>query len=280
MFKQKTLKEPLTFEGVGIHTGEKSKIILHPERENTGIRFLKGKTYIPAHYRYVVNTNHSTDLGRNGEVVKTVEHLLASLHLLGITNLTVEVIGPEVPILDGSGYHFYRKLKEKELVQEEEITPLYLNGTYKVVKGDSFIEAKPCECLEITYEGEFNNFLGKQSYTFKGSNPEEIVYARTFCFDWEIDYIRSNGLGKGGNLTNTLVLGRDCVYNPGGMRYTEEPVRHKVFDLVGDLYLLGRPVRGKFFSRKGGHTLNYMLVLAIGERVEKGKEISSDKLRT
>ncbi len=277
MLKQKTLKEKLTFEGIGIHTGEKARIILHPEEENTGIRFLKDGTYVPAHYRYVVNTNHSTDLGKDGVVIKTVEHLLASLHLLGITNLTVEVFGPEIPILDGSGYHFYRKLKEKELLQEEEIVPLYLNGTYKVVKGDSFIEARHCECLEITYEGEFKNFLGKQSYTFRGTNPEEIIFARTFCFDWEIDYIRSSGLGKGGDLTNTLVLGKDCVYNPGGMRYTEEPVRHKVFDLVGDLYLLGRPVRGRFFSKKGGHTLNYLLVKVIGEKTEERLELEKSR---
>ena len=263
MKKEKTLKESLSFEGVGIHTGERTKIILHPEEEGKGIVFLKDGVRIPALYKYVVNTNHSTDLGREGKVVKTVEHLLASLHLLGITNLTVEVIGNEVPILDGSGYHFYRELSKNVVEQSREVEYFTIDKPVKVSNNGSYIVAQPCLCLEITYEGEFKNFLGKQRYTFTGENPEEIVFARTFCFDWEIETIRSYGLGKGGSLENTLVLGKDCVYNPGGMRYEEEPVRHKVFDLVGDLYLLGKPVRGKFYSYKGGHTLNYKLVLSL-----------------
>ena len=272
MKREKTLKDKLVFEGVGIHTGEKSKIILHPEEEGKGITFIKDGEKIPALYRYVVNTNHSTDLGKNGKVVKTVEHLMASLHLLGITNLTVEVIGNEIPILDGSGYHFYRELSKNLVEQSSYVDYFVIDKTVRVTNNGSYIVAQPCSCLEITYEGEFKNFLGKQKYTFTGENPEEIVFARTFCFDWEIENIRKHGLGKGGSLENTLVLGKNCVYNPGGMRYEEEPVRHKVFDLVGDLYLLGRPVRGRFYSYKGGHTLNYKLLLSLISEASQGKK--------
>ena len=272
MKREKSLKDRLVFEGVGIHTGEKSKIILHPEEEGKGIAFLKDGERIPATYKYVVNTYHSTDLGKNGKVVKTVEHLLACLHLLGVTNLTIEVIGNEIPILDGSGYHFYRELS-KNLVEQNRYTDyFFISKEVKVSVNGSYITARPCTCLEITYEGEFNNFLGKQKYTFTGEKPEEIIFARTFCFDWEIDTIRKHGLGKGGSLENTLILGRDYVYNPGGMRYAEEPVRHKVFDLVGDLYLLGKPVRGRFYSYKGGHTLNYKLILKLISEASQGNK--------
>jgi len=269
--RQKTLKETVSFEGIGIHTGEKTRVLLHPEEENKGLRFYRKGVSIPAHYRYVVNTSHSTDLGRDGVVVRTVEHLLASLHLLGITNLTVEVLGEELPILDGSGYLYYRELKNQVKNQSATVEPFFVSRPVTVKLNGRFIKAEPCSCLEVSYEGEFKNFLGRQKYTFKGEDPEEIVFARTFCFDWEIEHIKKRGLGKGGSLSNTLVLGKERVYNAGGMRYSEEPVRHKVFDLVGDLYLLGRPVRGKFFSYKGGHALNYQLVkeLAEGSELEK-----------
>jgi len=278
MEREKTIKDKLVFEGVGIHTGERSKIVLHPEEEGRGITFIKDGEKIPALYKYVVNTNHSTDLGKNGKVVKTVEHLMASLHLLGITNLSVEVFGEEIPILDGSGYGFYEELSKNLAEQSSYVEYFNINAKAFVSNNGSYIVAKPCSCLEITYEGEFRNFLGKQKYTFRGEKPEEIILARTFCFEWEIETLRSLGLGKGGSLENTLVLGKDCIYNPGGMRYEEEPVRHKVLDLVGDLYLLGKPVKGKFYSYKGGHTLNYKLVLHLALGSSQSCKIKEEAL--
>ena len=260
---QRTLKEEVTFEGVGIHSGEKTKLLLHPEAENHGIVFLKDGVRIPASVEHVVNTFHSTDLGRDGVVVKTVEHLMATLHLLGITNLTVELIGgSEIPIMDGSGYLFYRELKGKVLKQSEPVEVYQVEEEVSVRSGDAYIKALPCTCFQVTYEGEFKTYLGRQVYTFKG-NVRDIILARTFCFDHEIEIIKRNGLGKGGSLENTLVIGERGAYNRGGFRYADEPVRHKVLDLVGDLYLLGKPVRGKFVSYKGGHTLNYKLALEL-----------------
>jgi UDP-3-O-[3-hydroxymyristoyl] N-acetylglucosamine deacetylase len=139
---------------------------------------------------------------------------------------------------------------------------LHIRDKIRVERGDAYIVALPCSCFEITYEGEFRSFFGRQKYTFRG-NVRDIILARTFCFDHEIELIRKNGLGKGGSLENTLVIGREKIYNRGGLRYQDEPVRHKVFDLIGDLYLLGASVRGKFISHKGGHSLNFELVKVL-----------------
>jgi len=260
--RQRTIEEKMVFEGVGIHTGERSKVVLHPEPENTGIRFYSKKTYVPALPEFVVNTFHSTDLGRDGVVVKTVEHLMAALHLLGISNLTVEVEGSEVPILDGSAYLYYEELKGRVVKQTEEVPVLRIEEPISVRRGDAYIKAFPCSCFEVTYEGEFDTYFGRQRYTFRG-RVRDIILARTFCFEHEIEFIRRNGLGKGGSLENTLVIGKEGVYNEGGLRYQDEPVRHKVLDLVGDLYLLGMSVRGKFISYKGGHSLNFQLVKTL-----------------
>jgi len=263
---EKTVKEKIGFKGVGIHTGETSRIILHPEEEGKGVRFLKNGVYIPARHEFVVHTNHSTDLGRRGEKIKTVEHILSVLHLLEITNVTIEVFGNEIPILDGSGKEFYEVLSENILIQNKELEYFVIEEPVIVEESGKLIEAEPSETLEITYEGEFKNFLGRQRFTYVKGNEEEIVFARTFCFDWEIEHIKKVGLGKGGSLQNTLVLGMDKVYNPDGLRYENEPVRHKVFDIVGDLYLLGKPVKGKFYSFRGGHTLNVKLVKELAKR--------------
>ncbi len=245
IMKQRTLKDRIEFEGVGIHTGERSRIILHPEPENTGVRFYRKGVYVPALPEFVVNTFHSTDLGREGVVIKTVEHLMATLHLLGVSNLTVEVEGgSEVPILDGSGYFYYRELKDKVAKQTEDAQILEIDEPITVKRGRTYIKALPCSCFEITYEGEFETYFGRQRYTFRG-NIRDIILARTFCFEHEIEFIRKNGLGRGGSLENTLVIGKEGVYNEGGLRYRDEPVRHKVLDLIGDLYLLGMSVRGR-----------------------------------
>ncbi len=264
--KQRTVRERIEFEGVGIHTGERSKVILHPEPEGTGVRFFREGVHIPASPEFVVNTFHSTDLGRNGVKVRTVEHLLATLHLLGVSNLTIEVQGgEELPILDGSGYFFYKELKDAVVKQSEEAEVFKIDSPIEVRRGDAYIRAFPCSCFEVTYEGEFETYFGRRRFTFRGK-VRDIILARTFCFEHEIEFIRRNGLGKGGSLENTVVIGKDGVYNEGGLRYEDEPIRHKVLDLVGDLYLLGASIRGKFVSFKGGHSLNFELVRALHKK--------------
>ncbi len=266
MMMQRSLREKIEFEGVGIHTGERAKLILHPEEENSGITFYRNGYRIPLSPDSVVNTFHSTDLGLNGTVVKTVEHLLATFHLLGITNLTVEVVGGcEIPIMDGSGYPFYRGLKDRVIVQSEKIEPFCVEEEITVRRGESFVRAEPAQSLEVTYEGVFREPFGRRSFTFRG-NVKDIILARTFCFDHEIELIRKRGLGRGGSLENTLVIGSRKAYNRGGFRYEDEPVRHKILDLIGDLFLLGVPVLGRFFSYRGGHTTNVELIRILHRR--------------
>ena len=261
--RQRTIKDTVSIEGIGIHTGEKARITLHPAEENTGILFFRKGVKIPASPEYVVGTFLSTDLGYGPVTVRTVEHLLATLHLLRITNLVVEVEGGcEIPIMDGSAYAFYRELKDLVVDQTEYVEPFSVTEKVKVYSGKASIEAEPCPCFEITYEGVFKGCLGEQRFTFKGK-AEDVILARTFCFDEDIEFIRSRGFGRGGSLENTLVIGRNGVYNREGLRYENEPARHKVLDLIGDLYLLGVPFRGRVVSRRGGHTLNYMLVKKI-----------------
>ncbi len=264
---QKTITEPVEFEGIGIHSGEWNRIILYPAHENEGISFYIKGYKIPLSPEYVVNTFHSTDLGIGGTVIRTVEHLRAVFHLLGITNLVVEVLeGCEIPIIDGSGYYFYKKLKEKILIQGEEAEAYTVEEEITVRRDRSLVKALPAQELEVTYEGEFKYYNGKCRHTFRG-NLKDIILARTFCFDHEIEMIKRKGLGKGGSLKNTLVLGKNGVYNQGGLRYREEPIRHKILDFIGDLYLLGKPVRGKFFSFKGGHSTNFELVKILHKKL-------------
>jgi UDP-3-O-[3-hydroxymyristoyl] N-acetylglucosamine deacetylase len=262
---QRTIRDRIKLSGIGIHTGVWSEIILHPEPAGTGVRFLKDGTWIEARLENVVNTNHSTDLGKGGVIVKTVEHLLSVLHLLGIDNLTVEFLeGYEVPIMDGSGSVFYEALRDEVLELDVEKELFKLDRRVSVREQYGYIEALPSESLEVEYIGKFKNFLGKRHFKFSG-NPEEVVYARTFCYYDEIPLIKAAGLGKGGSLDNTLVLLDRGVLNEGGMVYEDEPVRHKVLDLIGDLYLLGKPFVGRVISYRGGHSLNIKLLREIAK---------------
>ncbi len=261
--KQKTVKEKISFEGIGLHSGAPSSIVLHPEKENTGIRFLIEDVYIPAHHEFVTNTNHSTDLGKDGKVVKTVEHLMAVLSLLGVDNVTVELLrGNEIPIMDGSGYRFYKALKDnlEELSDEKEI--LKIDRCIEVSKNGSSIKATPSDTFKASYVGDIENFSSNLVVEYDG-NVKDLIFARTFCYDYQVEQLKRLGLAKGGSLENALVLGKGFVYNSEGMRSKDEPIRHKLFDLIGDLALLGKPIAANVKSYKGGHSLNYVLVKAL-----------------
>lgn len=263
--KQKTIAREIEFEGIGIHSGEVSKIILRPERENTGIRFLVKGTYIPASYRYVLGTDHATVLGKDGVAVSTVEHLLAVLYMLGIDNLTVEFLrGYEVPILDGSGYYFYKALRHQILELEEEARVLKLTESFKVSNCRGYIRAEPSDRFCAFYRGYVKGILEEGTVRYCG-NAREVVFARTFCYEEDVKFLLQKGLAKGGSLKNAVVIGRDCVLNPEGLRSKDEPIRHKLLDLLGDLSLLGVRLKATVFSYLGGHSLNYEFVKSLAE---------------
>jgi len=264
--RKATIKQEVSFEGIGLHSGEFSKIVLHPD-DGGSVRFLIKGEMIPAHYQYVVNTNHSTDLGKNGVVVKTVEHLMAVLYILGIDSVVVEFLeGFEVPAMDGSGYYFYKSLKDLvyEIDQEKEF--LKIEKPISVKNCTAKIDALPGKGFSVEYIGSVEGALKDHRVKFRG-NAKDIVFARTFCYDYQVEALRSMGLAKGGSLKNAVVLTKEGKpYNQEGLRCKDEPIRHKLLDLIGDLSLLGKRLKGKVVSHYGGHSLNYQLVKALVER--------------
>ncbi|MGC8852421.1 MAG: UDP-3-O-acyl-N-acetylglucosamine deacetylase [Hydrogenobacter sp.] len=272
---QGTIKEKVLFEGIGIHSGEYSRIVLHPEEENTGIRFLRWGVYIPAKPEFVVNTDHSTDLGKEGVFVKTVEHLMAVLYMLGVDNITVEFLeGFEVPILDGSGYYFYKALKDKVVSLSVPAPILEISSSFEVRNSVGYIKALPYEGFSVAYMGSIKGFFEERLVEFRG-NIRDVVFARTFCYDYELEHLLKKGLAKGGSLKNALLLGMGFVYNEGGMRSEDEPLRHKLLDLIGDLALVGKRIKGRIVSYKGGHTLNYLFVKVLSSISETSLASSS-----
>ncbi len=255
---QATIKEAIEFEGIGLHTGEYSKIRLHPDDSYNGVRFFIKGEYIPANYKYVVNTRYSTDLGKGDKIIKTVEHLMAVLYALGIDNLVIEVLeGWEVPAMDGSGYLFYKNLKEliQKLDREKEV--FEIKAPIAVKNCTAKIEALPCSRFIAEYVGSVEGLYKDYRVRFKG-NAKELVFARTFCYDYQVEALRKAGLAKGGSLENAIVFGKDGkVYNSEGLRSKDEPIRHKLLDLIGDLSLLGKHIKGRIISYYGGHSLNY-----------------------
>ena len=273
--KQKTILKEVEFEGIGIHSGEVSRIVLRPEGENTGIRFLVKGTYIPANYRYVQGTDHATVLGKDGIKVSTVEHLLAVLYMLSVDNLTIEFIkGQEVPILDGSGYYFYKTLKNLTLEFEEKASFFEIKEPFEVKNCKGYIQVQPYEGFCASYRGYVKGILEEGIAHYCG-NAKGVVFARTFCYDRDVELLLQNGLAKGGSLKNAVVIGDGFVYNPEGMRSKDEPIRHKLLDLIGDISLLGFRLKGKVFSYLGGHKLNYEFVKSLAESSLSTSLISS-----
>lgn len=261
---QKTLKNPLALEGIGLHSGCKVTLTLNPAPENAGIVFrrvdVEGRPEIAALYSNVVDTRNCSCLGdKAGNLVSTVEHVMSSLYAAGVDNALIEVDNKELPIMDGSAKVFYEALKNAELV-EQKAPRQYL----RVKKEVSFTDDKgntarllPSDKLEIDFEIEFpSQIVGHQE--FHGEiTPQvfekEIAPCRTFCEKYQVDYLQSVGLAKGGSLENAVVLDGETVLNPGGLRCKNECVNHKVLDAVGDLYTSGHRILGRLVASKTGH---------------------------
>ncbi len=261
--KGRTLRDRITLEGVGIHTGEISKIVIHPS-EKRGIYFLHKGELIPALHQYVVNTSFATDLGKGNKVIRTVEHLMAAFYLLGIDSAVVEILrGNEIPILDGGAKVFFEEFQRvglEELDHYWEIIEVVFY--HRIQPNGIFAELYPNPKGIFEFEGEFKFFEEKikkkrvkVSYT-DGETPEgALVGARTFCYESDVEILRANNLGLGGYYVNTLVLNE----NLDNLIYSTEPAYHKLLDLIGDLALVGKRIRGRIYSFKGGHSLNHSI---------------------
>ena len=267
---QRTIKKPITIEGIGLHSGDNVKIKLIPANKNEGINFIKNNVVIPAKIDFAYSFEYSTTLYKDGVSVRTIEHLMAALYFTGIDNVYVELIGEELPILDGSSKGFVERIKEAGInTLNEEKMYAVLEEPVKVEIEDKFIMAKPSNEIKITYQANYNNdIIGNKSFTYipyEKESYEGVYTARTYCFLEEVEYLKKNGLAKGGSLENAVVFHNNQVINEEGLRFEDEPVRHKVLDLIGDLYLLGYPLVAEVYSFKGGHKLNAMFVKTLVE---------------
>jgi UDP-3-O-[3-hydroxymyristoyl] N-acetylglucosamine deacetylase len=274
MLKQRTLKNTIRATGVGLHTGEKIYLTLHPAPVDHGIVFrrtdLDPAVEIKACAENVGDTTLSTTL-MNGDVrVSTVEHLLSAMAGLGVDNAVIDVSAAEVPIMDGSAGPFVFLLQSAGIKEQEAAKRFIRIKRPVVVKdGDKVACFKPFDGFKVTFTIDFDhpvfhNRTAKTSLDFSSTSfVKEVSRARTFGFMHEIEYLRSKGLARGGSQDNAIVVDEYKVLNEDGLRYEDEFVKHKILDAIGDLYLLGHSLIGEFDAYKSGHGLNNASLLAL-----------------
>ena len=264
-YRQRTLKKQVNCTGIGLHCGEKVNITLKPAPENTGIKFVRtdlpGKPVIDARFENVIDTTLATTIGNNGCRVSTIEHLMAALFGLGIDNVIVELDGPEVPIMDGSAGPYVFLIKSAGLQEQKEPKKFILvKRPFSVKEGNRSIEILPSSKLKITYTIDFKHpLVTNQTFEFNFSTKdftEQISKARTFGFLKDVETLKRNGLAKGGSLDNAIVVDEFKILNEDGLRYSDEFVRHKILDFIGDLSIVGAPIIGHFKVKRSGHFLN------------------------
>jgi len=289
MDKQSTITKSVSLEGIGLHTGQKVKIELVPASINSGVTFvrkdLNPEITIKADLYSVLDPQkyqRRTSVGDRGVCVYTIEHFMAALHLLGIDNITVNIWGEEVPGMDGSAKDFIAALKKAEIVaQDAPRQYLTLKEPLWISEGDSSIVIVPSDETRISYTLKYNNpLIGTGHFDIKinGDLDSKMYEARTFCLQEEIEPLTKMGLGKGSNYDNTVVVSNDSVVK-NKLRFDDEFVKHKVLDLLGDLYLAG-PVKAHVIAIKSGHTLNIKLVNKLkkyrNKAVESAAVLSND----
>ena len=279
--KRKTIKNTIEISGIGLHKGEEIKLTLKPSENNDerGIIFkridVSGKNnVIKVDYRNLFDLERGTNIRNEDDVkVHTIEHFLSSLSITGVTDILVEISGNELPILDGSSIGFVEKLLEAGIVElNEEIEPAVITEPviFSDEKAGKYVMALPYDGFKISYTIDFNHsFLKSQYYELEVNLEnyiENIAKCRTFAFDYEIDFLKKNNLALGGSLENAVVVGADGPLNPEGLRYSDEFVRHKILDIIGDLYVLGTPIKAHIIAIKAGHYVNSRLTEMIAKK--------------
>ena len=274
--RQTTLRDQATVSGVGVHSGLPVSLTLHPAERDTGIVFVRTATdsrqerELKADYRAVTATEFATVLGdQRGPAVSTTEHVLAALHGLGVDNAVVEVDGAEVPIMDGSAAPFVAAIDQAGIVTQPAARRyIQVLKPVRVGRNGCYGELRPhAGGLRIETEIEFDHpLIGRQCYTIDVAPNvfrRELARARTFGFIRDVAKLWSAGYALGASFDNTVVVAEDRVLNPEGMRFTDEFVRHKAVDAIGDLALAGAPIFGAYRSIRGGHKLNHAVVTAL-----------------
>lgn len=264
---QRTLKNPITYIGIGLHTGKQVSMIVRPATYSNGIYFNRrdvepGRGLVPARWYNIVETRMSTVLGNEyGVTVSTVEHLMAALAGCGVDNAIIELDGPEVPIMDGSADPFVQMIERVGTVPQD--TPrhaIWIHQPIEVRDGDKFAILLPSDVQRITVSIDFDSpAVGAQTLSVELVNEafvKKVARARTFGFAHEIEHLRKRGLIRGGSLKNAVLVDGERIVNDEGLRFKDEFVRHKVLDCYGDLALAGVPILGHYYSYKPGHELN------------------------
>ena len=265
---QKTLKRSVVLYGSGLHKGLKTGLILQPLPPNSGIVFsnISNGQAIPARIENIISTDYSTTLCKGKTSVATIEHIMAVLHMYHISNLLIKV-GEEVPVMDGSSKDFCKLIEDGEIEEQNEpfheliIDKKYTFGLQE--EGTPHISIEPSDTFKVSYHMEYPAPIGVMDHTFEYINEnsfkKEIAPARTFGFMEDISQLTKMGFASGGNLDNFILLGDGKIINTD-LRFKNEFPRHKILDVLGDFYLLGKPIRGHIRAHKSGHTQNIGLL--------------------
>ncbi len=271
--KQKTIKASNIFYGLGLHSGEKTGMVIKPLPPGKGIRFenISETGYIPAKIEYLDTTSYATSIKKDDLEAKTIEHFMATLHAAGITNLSVK-INKEVPIVDGSAVKFCKFIRDTGVVDQEDLIPeIVVTKTLILGKEGTdtkYIKIEPADRFSVSYTTIYPEPLGKMTYHFEMKNFQDfetqIAPARTYGFVDELSKLSQMGLAEGGRMNNFILIDRGRVINTK-LRFKEELARHKILDIIGDFYLLGRPIRGRITAQKTGHSENGRLANLIKE---------------
>lgn len=271
---EKTLVGPAIIAGVGVHTGRRVRLAVRPAPTGTGIVFVRTDVSdvdnrIPVSGEAVVDARLNTMIANAaGTTLSTIEHLMAAFAALGVSNAVVEVDGPELPILDGSALPFVQLLDRAGFRrQPRAVRYVEILEPVRVEEGDKSAVLLPRDRYEMRFEIDFpSKVIGNQVVDFvvdEETFRREIMAARTFGFAHEVEALRQAGLARGGSLENAVVIDGDQILNPGGLRMDREFVKHKALDAIGDLYVLGAPLLGRYEGVKAGHAINNKLVRAL-----------------
>jgi len=270
LLPQRTLKQSMVLYGTGLHSGKKTGLLFQPLPPHSGILFgnISSDEFVPAHLDYVQTTEFATSLKKGRAIAKTVEHLMAVLHAYRITNLMVKMI-EEIPIMDGSALEFCKIVEEAGVEdQEERVDELVIDRKLEIVHHNKSLTIEPAEVFSVHFFLNYPPPIGEQTFDFIMESEEafrdRVAPARTFGFVKDIEMLERMGMGGGGRLHNFILLDDEKILNTE-LRFSDEFVRHKILDLIGDFYLLNRPVRGKVTARLTGHTENIALMKKIQE---------------
>ncbi len=284
---QHSLNGDVSCAGAGLHSGADVTLTLRPAAPDSGIRFrridLDARPMVVADWRHVVDGMRATTIGLGGDGdgavrIATVEHLMAALAACGVDNAIVDVDGPELPAMDGSAAPFVAAIEAAGLAaQSAPRRAIEVLKPISVGDGDRRASLSPAPHLQIAFTIDYpGSAIGRQSLVADAAEIDfrtAICPARTFCLSTEIDALHAAGLGRGGSLENTLVVGPRGLLNEGALRFADEFVRHKILDGLGDLYLLGRPLIGRFEGLRSGHALTHALLAAMTADRDAWQEI-------